>query len=97
MPECEQEQTKLLEAWGGWYADLGEDVVDPGNPFFPVVQHNVSDCGGSGGPERSIWCFSLESPLNLTLLVLAQMIYLRPVATLRRTSRITRFGNMPSF
>ena len=38
MPESEEEQAKVLAAWGAWYEGLGEAVVDPGNPFSPAVK-----------------------------------------------------------
>jgi hypothetical protein len=41
MPESEEEQAKVLAAWGAWYEGLGEAVVDPGNPFSPAVQNIV--------------------------------------------------------
>lgn len=50
MPESEEEQAKVLAAWGAWYEELGEAVVDPGNPFSPAVQNIVSDGTVSDGP-----------------------------------------------
>jgi hypothetical protein len=35
MPETEDERQALMAAWGGWFENLGEAVVDPGNPFGP--------------------------------------------------------------
>lgn len=34
---------------GAWYAELGDAVADPGNPFSPVVQNIVSDSTVSSG------------------------------------------------
>ncbi len=50
MPETEEEQAAVLAAWGEWYDELGEAVVDPGNPFSPAVQNIVSDGTVSDGP-----------------------------------------------
>ena len=50
MPESEEEQAKFLETWGAWYADLGEAVNDPGNPFGPNVQNILSDRSVKNGP-----------------------------------------------
>ena len=50
MPESEEEQAKVMAAWGAWYEGLGEAVVDPGNPFSPAVQNIVSDGTVSEGP-----------------------------------------------
>jgi hypothetical protein len=30
-----EEQDKVMEAWGKWFQDLGEALVDGGNPFGP--------------------------------------------------------------
>jgi hypothetical protein len=49
MPESEEEQAKVMEAWGAWYDGLGEAVVDPGNPFSPVVRNITSDRNVSDG------------------------------------------------
>jgi hypothetical protein len=32
MPETEQEQAAVMAAWGAWFGQLGEAVVDGGNP-----------------------------------------------------------------
>ena len=50
MPESEEEQAKVLAAWGAWYEDLGDAVVDPGNPFSPVTKNIASDRTVSNGP-----------------------------------------------
>jgi hypothetical protein len=33
MPESEEENAAVMAAWGAWYGELGEAVVDGGNPF----------------------------------------------------------------
>ena len=33
MPEDEAGQAALMERWNGWFGQLGESVVDSGNPF----------------------------------------------------------------
>jgi hypothetical protein len=35
MPQSEEEQKQVMEAWGAWFGSLGESVVDMGNPFGP--------------------------------------------------------------
>ena len=37
MPE-ESEMPAVLKAWEAWYGELGDAVVDPGNPFSPVAK-----------------------------------------------------------
>ena len=52
MAETEAEQQAVLAAWGRWYGELGQAVVDGGNPFGPsasvAADGTVSDGGGSG-------------------------------------------------
>ncbi len=36
MPETEAAMNELMEAWGAWFAALGDAVVDGGNPFGPA-------------------------------------------------------------
>ena len=33
IPQSEEEQKRVMEAWGAWFGSLGESVVDAGNPF----------------------------------------------------------------
>jgi len=49
MPESEEEQAKVLAAWGAWYEGLGSALVDPGNPFGPAVQSITPDRSVSSG------------------------------------------------
>jgi hypothetical protein len=44
MPASEAERGKVMEAWGAWFGQLGDKVVDAGNPFGEHVK-NVSDGG----------------------------------------------------
>ncbi len=32
MPEGEAEQAQVMQAWGAWFGELGDAVVDGGNP-----------------------------------------------------------------
>jgi hypothetical protein len=44
-----EEQDKVMAAWGKWFADLGDSLVDGGNPFGPpkvVTSGGVSDEAG---------------------------------------------------
>ena len=49
MPESEEEQAKVMEAWETWYQGLGQAVLDPGNPFSPAVQNITPDRTVSDG------------------------------------------------
>ena len=35
MPETEEEQARVMDAWAAWFGQLGPAVKDPGNPFTP--------------------------------------------------------------
>ena len=36
MPEGEEEQAKVMDAWTSWFGQLGEALKDGGNPFTPA-------------------------------------------------------------
>ena len=38
------EREKVMQAWGGWFGDLGDKIVDAGNPF---AEHAKSVASGS--------------------------------------------------
>jgi hypothetical protein len=38
VPESEDEQARVMQAWTDWYAGLGSAVTDPGNPFSPQAK-----------------------------------------------------------
>ncbi len=46
MPEGEEEQKRVMDAWMGWLGGLGDAVVDPGTPF------GASKAVGDGGDVR---------------------------------------------
>jgi len=54
MPETEEEQAAVMEAWGAWYGRLGEAVVDAGDPFTPMAKGIASDGSVSDGPAGSM-------------------------------------------
>ena len=60
MPETEEEQTAVMQAWMAWYGELGSAVVDAGNPFTAVAKRIASDGtvtdrpGGEGPAGYSI-------------------------------------------
>ena len=51
-PETEEARDAQMAAWGRWFQDLGEAVVDPGNPFGPskaiAADGSVGDGASSG-------------------------------------------------
>jgi hypothetical protein len=38
------EREKVMQAWGGWFGKLGDNIVDAGNPF---AQHAKNVSGGA--------------------------------------------------
>lgn len=50
MPETEAQQAEVMQAWGAWYGELGEAVVDGGNPFTPVAKNITSNGMVNDGP-----------------------------------------------
>jgi hypothetical protein len=43
MPETEEEQAAVMKAWADWFEDLGENLVDGGNPTGPQAKTIHSD------------------------------------------------------
>jgi hypothetical protein len=52
VPATEEEQQRVMAAWGAWYEKLGQAVADGGNPFGPsrsiAADGSVSDGAASG-------------------------------------------------
>lgn len=49
-PDTEEEGRKEMEKWGAWFADMGDAVVNPGNPVgqsWTVSGSGVSHDGGA--------------------------------------------------
>ena len=50
MPETPEEGAKMMAAWEAWYKDMGESLVDGGNPVGmskTVSSGGVEDNGGA--------------------------------------------------
>ena len=65
MPEGEAEQGKVMQAWGAWFGQLGDALVDGGNPFTPKsktigADGNVSEGGGRASGYSVIKASSLD-------------------------------------
>jgi hypothetical protein len=43
MPESESEQKAVLQEWQDWYSQVGNALVDAGNPFGPRAKSITSD------------------------------------------------------
>lgn len=59
MAETPEEQEKQMAAWGAWFGQLGEAVVDGGNPF--TMSKTVTNDGTviDGGPAAEIGGYSV--------------------------------------
>jgi len=58
MPESEEEQARVMQAWTDWFTALGAALVDGGNPFGAsktvADSGSVADGGASGLTGYSI-------------------------------------------
>lgn len=54
MPETEAETAEVMKAWEAWYIQLGQAVVDPGNPFTPQAKSVTSDGIINDGPAGTM-------------------------------------------
>ena len=50
MPEGQAEVAQVMQAWEGWFGEIGSDVVDGGNPFTPQAKTIASNGAVSDGP-----------------------------------------------
>jgi hypothetical protein len=52
MAETEEEQQATMAAWGQWFGQLGDAIVDPGNPLAAsaTVDDNGASAGGGANP-----------------------------------------------
>ena len=49
MPETEEQQKQVLDAWGQWFGQLGQAIVDGGNPFGPSASIAPNGATSNGG------------------------------------------------
>jgi hypothetical protein len=55
MADTPEGQKAAMDAWMGWFGTLGDDIVDPGNPFgasstvSPDGSHSDGGASGVGG------------------------------------------------
>ena len=54
MPETQDEQAQVMQAWGAWFGSLGSALVDGGNPFTPVAKSITSDGTVNNGPAGTM-------------------------------------------
>lgn len=63
MAQTEEEQQEVMAAWGAWFGQLGQAVVDPGNPFGPSA--TVSGGAVSEGGASSLTGYTVLSAESL--------------------------------
>ena len=54
MPETEEEQAAVLKVWDDWFEELGDHLVDGGNPTGPEAKTIHSDGHIHDGPEGAM-------------------------------------------
>ena len=52
MPEGEEAQKQVMDAWGQWFGKLGDAVVDGGNPTTPQSKTIDSDGSVTDSPAQ---------------------------------------------
>jgi hypothetical protein len=52
-PESEEEQAKVMQAWTDWFANIGGQLKDGGNPFSGAAATVASDGSASDGVKGS--------------------------------------------
>jgi hypothetical protein len=65
MPEGEQAQAKVMEAWGSWFQSLGDSVKDPGNPFGQQAKTIGASGDVSDGAKHSASGYSIIKASSL--------------------------------
>ena len=70
MPETEEEQKTVIEAWNVWMGQLGSSLKDGGNPFTPAsktisADGSVSDGGGSASGYSIVSADSLDAAVEM--------------------------------
>jgi hypothetical protein len=64
MAATPEEQQKAMDAWMGWFASLGDAVVDAGAPFGPSAAINSNGAVTDRGPSQ-LTGYSVISADNL--------------------------------
>ena len=63
MPETPEEGAKMMAAWEAWYKDMGESLVDGGNPvgMSKTVSSGGVEDGGGANPLSGYTIISADS------------------------------------
>lgn len=64
MPETEEAQKQVMDAWTSWFTTLGSAVKDPGNPFSGAAKSIAADgavSDGGGGSASGYTILTADS------------------------------------
>jgi hypothetical protein len=59
MAETEEEQARVMAAWGKWYEDLGASIVDGGNPMGPAQTVSSDGLVTEGGRVNPVTGYTI--------------------------------------
>lgn len=65
MPETEAQQAQVMEAWGAWFGELGDAIVDVGNPTAQTKTVGADGSVADGGGANPLTGYSLINADNL--------------------------------
>ena len=71
MPETEEEQAKVMEAWGAWMGSLGGALIDMGNPTGQSKTVNADGSVTVGGGANPLSGYSLFEGADIDAAVAA--------------------------
>jgi hypothetical protein len=63
MPESQEEQARVMEAWNTWFTSLGDAVVDAGNPT--AASRAISPDGSVMDPASAPTGYTILSAADL--------------------------------
>jgi hypothetical protein len=64
MPETEEAQKQVMDAWTSWFTSVGSAVKDPGNPFSGSAKTIAADgavSDGGGGTASGYTVLTADS------------------------------------
>jgi len=65
MPESQEEQAKVMAAWGAWFASAGGAITDPGNPVSQARTVAPDGSVSAGGGANPVSGYSLVEAASL--------------------------------
>jgi hypothetical protein len=69
MAETEEEMAQVMAQWEAWYAELGESIVDGGNPFGQT--RNVDSTGVTGPNDSPVSGYTVITAADIDAAVAA--------------------------